>query len=50
MQIFVKNIKNNADTQVRGTENIIKLAQKTGATIFYPQSFLIFDGQRKTHN
>ena len=35
------------DTQVRGTENIIKLAQKTGATIFYPQSFLIFDGKEK---
>lgn len=31
--------------QVGGTANIIELAVQTGAQIFYPQSFLIFDGQ-----
>lgn len=28
-----------------GTKNIIELAKVTGAKLFYPQSFLIFDGQ-----
>lgn len=32
--------------QVGGTANIIELAVQTGAQIFYPQSFLIFDGQQ----
>lgn len=30
--------------QIGGTKNIIDLANRTGARIFYPQSFLIFDG------
>tara|TARA_B100000029_G_scaffold182591_1_gene180203 strand:+ start:8273 stop:9223 length:951 start_codon:yes stop_codon:yes gene_type:complete len=30
---------------VKGTNNIIKLSSKTNAKIFYPQSFLIFDGR-----
>lgn len=30
---------------VGGTENIIELCKKTGAKLFYPQSFLIFDGK-----
>jgi dTDP-4-dehydrorhamnose reductase len=30
---------------IRGTENIVNLASKTNAKIFYPQSFLIFDGE-----
>jgi len=30
---------------VSGTNNIISLAQKTNAKLFYPQSFLIFDGK-----
>lgn len=30
---------------VGGTKNIIALAQSTGAKLFYPQSFLIFDGE-----
>ncbi len=28
----------------RGLENVITLARRTGARIFYPQSFLIYDG------
>lgn len=31
--------------QIEGTRNIIDLARKTGAKIFYPQSFLIFNGE-----
>lgn len=30
--------------QVEGTEHVIELAQACGAKLFYPQSFLIFDG------
>lgn len=30
---------------VGGTKNIIELAKVTGAKLFYPQSFLIFDGK-----
>jgi dTDP-4-dehydrorhamnose reductase len=30
--------------QVGGTENVVELAARTGARLFYPQSFLIFDG------
>tara|TARA_B110000014_G_C20100264_1_gene577426 strand:- start:41 stop:970 length:930 start_codon:yes stop_codon:yes gene_type:complete len=30
---------------IRGTDNIVNLASKTNAKIFYPQSFLIFDGE-----
>lgn len=31
-------------TQVQGTKNAIDYCRKTGAKMFYPQSFLIFDG------
>ncbi|HEX7603076.1 MAG TPA: sugar nucleotide-binding protein [Polyangiaceae bacterium] len=30
-------------TQVDGTANVVRLAQRTGARLVYPQSFLIFD-------
>jgi len=30
---------------VGGTENIIELCKQSGAALFYPQSFLIFDGE-----
>ncbi len=30
---------------VKGTSNIIQLAKKTNAKLFYPQSFLIYDGK-----
>lgn len=30
--------------QVGGTENIAELAERAGASVLYPQSFLIFDG------
>lgn len=31
--------------QVGGTENVVALAHACGARVFYPQSFLIFDGR-----
>lgn len=34
--------------QVGGTENVIKFCKETGAKLFYPQSFLIFDGKENT--
>lgn len=30
---------------VGGTDNVIELCKKTGAQLFFPQSFLIFDGE-----
>jgi dTDP-4-dehydrorhamnose reductase len=33
------------EIQVVGTMNVAALAKRTGATVLYPQSFLIFDGQ-----
>lgn len=30
---------------VRGTANVVRLAERAGARVFYPQSFLIYDGQ-----
>jgi len=38
------NYQQAFDVIVGGTENIISLAEKTHAKVFYPQSFLIFDG------
>ncbi len=32
--------------QVGGTENIAELAERTGARVLYPQSFLVFDGSQ----
>lgn len=32
------------ESHVSGTENIIELCRMTGAKLFFPQSFLIFDG------
>ncbi|MBX4211195.1 MAG: NAD(P)-dependent oxidoreductase [Candidatus Yanofskybacteria bacterium] len=32
------------ESHVGGTQNIVELCLKTGAQLFYPQSFLIFDG------
>lgn len=32
-------------TQVGGTDNVIAFCKKAGAKLFYPQSFLIFDGK-----
>lgn len=34
------------ENHVGGTQNIIELAHATGAKLFYPQSFLIFDGEQ----
>lgn len=34
-----------SSVHVGGTENIIELCVQTGAKLFYPQSFLIFDGK-----
>jgi dTDP-4-dehydrorhamnose reductase len=31
--------------QIGGTENVIAFCKETGARLFYPQSFLIFDGK-----
>ena len=31
-------------SHVEGTKNVVLLAKQTGAKLFYPQSFLIFDG------
>lgn len=33
--------------QVGGTENAVAFCKETGARLFYPQSFLIFDGKEK---
>ena len=40
-----KNSKKSSEIIVEGTNNIIDLASITNAKIFYPQSFLIFDGK-----
>ncbi|TSC79485.1 MAG: dTDP-4-dehydrorhamnose reductase [Parcubacteria group bacterium Gr01-1014_29] len=33
------------ENHVDGTKNVVALAKSTGAKLFYPQSFLIFDGK-----
>lgn len=33
------------ENHISGTKNIVELAKITGAKLFYPQSFLIFDGK-----
>jgi dTDP-4-dehydrorhamnose reductase len=35
------------DIIVTGTRNILELAKQTGATVFFPQSFLIYDGREQ---
>ena len=39
-----KNVNYSYNCIVNGTKNIINLAKITGAKVFFPQSFLIFDG------
>lgn len=39
------NFMNAKKNIVGGTKNVVNYALETGAKIFYPQSFLIFDGQ-----
>jgi dTDP-4-dehydrorhamnose reductase len=39
------NIKEATDVKITGTKNIIELAKTCNAKVFYPQSFLIYDGK-----
>jgi len=39
-----KNVNYSYNSIVNGTKNIINLAKATNAKVFFPQSFLIFDG------
>ena len=40
-----ENAEECMKTQVGGTDHAIAFCKKSGAKLFYPQSFLIFDGK-----
>lgn len=44
------NYENAKDIIVNGTQNIVELARACNAKILYPQSFLIFDGEKNPIN
>lgn len=42
---YEDHAEEGTDQSLRGVENVLEIARMTGAQIFYPQSFLIYDGE-----